>query len=391
MTKPALKLVEKAPIFEEGELWSSSSDDYHSLHFSISYPESFRPGIPALMIDRYSKPGDVVLDPFAGRGTTALEAAIKGRIPFTSDINPLAVMISQAKVNPADLTEVALELQRLDLRRPVGINSYKQFFEPFYDIDTFREIANLRSALIGREDRVGRFLTLVTLSLLHGHTAGYLSTYTFPQISVSPKVQVSINDKRRQNPEYRAVMPRILRKAAQILRDGIAAPLREAGLHGRFAVCDARNLSFIPAGLVTLTVAAPPRPGTKDSVLDLWLRLWFAGIEKRDRDELMRQAFAAEDLDNWLDFMNEFLTEQARIVRSSGRVVLELKDIEVSGSLLRLDQALAAMVEQDLSSYWEIEAFLAHSSEEHIASRIRSRRTGNNTPVETRLVVLRRR
>jgi len=45
-----------------------------------SYLASFPAGLVHAFIARYTRPGDVVLDPFSGRGTTPLQACAEGRI-----------------------------------------------------------------------------------------------------------------------------------------------------------------------------------------------------------------------------------------------------------------------------------------------------------------------
>src|SRR5262245_13440623 len=52
-------------------------------------------------LERYSRPGDVVLDPFGGTGVTAIEAFLSGRHAIQNDLNPFANFIAQ---NIADTT-----------------------------------------------------------------------------------------------------------------------------------------------------------------------------------------------------------------------------------------------------------------------------------------------
>src|SRR5215207_7250430 len=62
------------------EFWTSRQRAAHPLH-EISYRACFKPQLPRFFIERLTQPGDRVLDPFSGRGTTALEAALLGRVP----------------------------------------------------------------------------------------------------------------------------------------------------------------------------------------------------------------------------------------------------------------------------------------------------------------------
>ena len=64
-----------------------------------------RPPSTHAFIARYSRPGDVVLDPFSGRGTTPLQACAEGRIGVGNDLNPFAHLLTAAKVEPATRAE----------------------------------------------------------------------------------------------------------------------------------------------------------------------------------------------------------------------------------------------------------------------------------------------
>ena len=68
------------------EFWTSRQRAAHSLH-EISYRACFKPQLPRFFIKRLTAPGETVYDPFSGRGTTALEAALLGRRPVACDVN----------------------------------------------------------------------------------------------------------------------------------------------------------------------------------------------------------------------------------------------------------------------------------------------------------------
>ncbi len=74
----------------------------HPFHPMCSYLASFPAALTHAFIARYSRPGDVVLDPFSGRGTTPLQACAEGRIGVGNDLNPFAHLLTAAKVEPAD-------------------------------------------------------------------------------------------------------------------------------------------------------------------------------------------------------------------------------------------------------------------------------------------------
>src|SRR5262245_7079072 len=75
----------------------------HSWHSMCSYLAMFPPALPRYFIEQCSSPGDIVFDPCSGRGTTPLEACLAGRIGIGSDANPLASLLTRAKVSPVPL------------------------------------------------------------------------------------------------------------------------------------------------------------------------------------------------------------------------------------------------------------------------------------------------
>lgn len=72
-----------------------------SIHNAHWFPGNFIPQIPAALIEVLSRPGDMVLDPFGGGGTTVLEAARLGRRSIYSDAVSACVMIARAKIAAA--------------------------------------------------------------------------------------------------------------------------------------------------------------------------------------------------------------------------------------------------------------------------------------------------
>ena len=86
-----------------------------TLHPMCSYLASFPASLAHAFIARYSRPGDIVIDPFSGRGTTALQADAEGRIGVGNDLNPFAHLLTAAKVEPALAAETRTRLAALRL------------------------------------------------------------------------------------------------------------------------------------------------------------------------------------------------------------------------------------------------------------------------------------
>ncbi|WP_164989275.1 site-specific DNA-methyltransferase, partial [Roseovarius sp. A46] len=76
-------------------------------HKFYRYPARFSPQFARAVIEAFSEPGDIVLDPFIGGGTTAVEALRAGRRCIGTDINELALFVSKVKTTVLSIEEVA--------------------------------------------------------------------------------------------------------------------------------------------------------------------------------------------------------------------------------------------------------------------------------------------
>lgn len=94
-------------------------------HNYYRYPARFSPCFARAAIEAFSRPGDVILDPFMGGATTLVEARALGRHAIGSDVNSLAVFLAKVKTTPLsdkDLKQIEDWVrglpEHLNLRRP---------------------------------------------------------------------------------------------------------------------------------------------------------------------------------------------------------------------------------------------------------------------------------
>ncbi|MBA3533578.1 MAG: site-specific DNA-methyltransferase [Ardenticatenales bacterium] len=82
------------------------ASDYASHDFH-AFPAKFPPQLPLKFIKALTVPGDVVLDPMLGSGTTLVEAYLTDRRSIGLDIDPLALQIACVKTTPLDPERIA--------------------------------------------------------------------------------------------------------------------------------------------------------------------------------------------------------------------------------------------------------------------------------------------
>lgn len=94
--------------------WDFAGDFSSSLFSSTHWhPSVFVAQIPSVLIGLLSEPGDLVVDPFCGSGTTLVEAQRQGRRSLGIDINPISVMLARSKLFSQKAPDIDKELREL--------------------------------------------------------------------------------------------------------------------------------------------------------------------------------------------------------------------------------------------------------------------------------------
>ena len=89
----------------EGDLDFHGTNGKFASHGWHPFPAKFPPQLPGLFIEELTRPGDLVLDPMAGSGTTLVEAVRRDRRAAGRDIDPLAILIAGAKLSPIPVAQ----------------------------------------------------------------------------------------------------------------------------------------------------------------------------------------------------------------------------------------------------------------------------------------------
>ena len=311
------------------EFWTSGQRRGHSIH-EISYRACFKPQLPDFFISRLTDPGDSVYDPFMGRGTTPVQAALRGRRPLGNDINPLSKLLVCPRLEPPSLTDVMAVLESVPWEQSVQV---WEDLTVFYHHDTLRRLTNLRNFLLERApledenpDHAVDWVRMVAINRLTGHSPGFFSVYTLPpNQAVTLEAQRKINMTRDQSADPRDVKAIILKKTKSLLSDG-AMPRHP---HGALFTDDSRRTSRLRDGEVSLIITSPPFLDIVQYAQDNWLRCWFAGIDVETVDIAMHRT-----VDAWQAMIQDTLKEQARILQPGGHIAFEVGEVRRGKVLL---------------------------------------------------------
>jgi hypothetical protein len=321
------------------EFWTSRQRQASNLH-EISYRACYKPQLPRHFVERLTGPGDRVYDPFSGRGTTAIEAALLGRRVAANDVNPLSRMLAEPRLSPPDPAAVARRLKEIPLRGEGDGVDLGMFFHP----ETEGEIRGLKDWFLGRErsgemDAIDTWIRMVATNRLTGHSPGFFSVYTLPpNQALTADKQRQINVQRQQTPPYRDTHALILKKSKQLLSGLEPAQRRNlarAAQDARFLTGDARETRTLQAGCMALTVTSPPFLDVVDYTGDNWLRCWFTGL---DAEAIGRGISTPRTVEAWSETMLAVFEELHRLTRKGGFVAFEVG--EVRRGKLRLDEVV---------------------------------------------------
>ncbi|HNL69894.1 MAG TPA: site-specific DNA-methyltransferase [Leptospiraceae bacterium] len=337
-----MQAINSLPV-HSGELWTARQRQMHPIHYTISYRGSFKPELPDFFINRYLKVPGVVLDPFGGRGTTTLQANLLGHRAVHNDLNPVSVFLARSRQNvPAmKILEKRLDALQLD-RRMKPTPEEKERLSPFFHPRTLSEILCLKSELLDNmEDPAMRYIGVTALSRLHGHSDGFFSVYSFPQISIMPGAQRKNNARLGQKPEYRSIRERILRKMKRDLSLPLPGVFNEAARGNRYISENSQDLKTVRTSSVDLIVTSPPFLDKVDYISDNWMRSWFLGLESVTSSI---ELSVMNSLSEWEDFMRATLFEMGRVLRPGARAVVEVGEVKSRSVLLNLEQVLAGLL-----------------------------------------------
>lgn len=157
----------------------------HDFH---RYPAKFIPQIVKKLIEKYTQENDLIVDVFAGCGTTLVESKIHGRKSIGVDINPVATLITDVKINPISPDRLSEAIQKV--KSDIKKYSLKQIKEKINHqrIDYWfrkkekRKITFLYKLITKVDDEKIENFLLCALSNILKNCSKWLQSSTKPQI-----------------------------------------------------------------------------------------------------------------------------------------------------------------------------------------------------------------
>jgi len=296
------------------------------VHFFHHYTAKFIPQIPEKFIRKYSKGGDIVLDPFMGCGTTLVVAKLLGNHSYGVDTNPLAIKITKAKtmvVNEKIVEEIDDFLRWISARKENGNKTMSFFKSEEQDVflfngskgwfrdDVAAKIKNVLNQTRLYSENVRNFIEIGVSDLLRGMSNARMDT-NIPTLPSEPiyidkkHYYREINNKTREILVYSRVLSQILRMKRALLEFNKETDRR---LICQPILGDARELSkYIKS--CHLVITSPPYWSAQNYQKLHLLSFKLFGLEIDDDDEIGRNGH-----DKYQKDMTKVQEEIAKIIK----------------------------------------------------------------------------
>lgn len=318
----AKNFIETMPYRQEpysGRNWG------HPWHSLCSYHGKLKPAIAHFMVNQFTKPGDVVLDPLSGVGTIPLEACLQGRIGIGNDLSELAFVVTKAKLEKPTIEECISVLD--DLAKYIDRNKeseeisadiakYESFgfngkVATYFHPDTYREILCGRRFFVEKLNNISPAESMVFscfLHVLHGNRPYALSRNSHPLTPYAPKGEFV----------YKDTVKHIKDKlSASYSKGDFDRYVPGQAVYGDYAELPEKSIT------ADAIICSPPFADSIRFYMQNWMRLWLCGWEPDDYKEA-ENIFLDQKQKKNFDVYIPFFKMCSDVLSPQGKVILHL-------------------------------------------------------------------
>jgi hypothetical protein len=283
---------------------------------------------PLNILRRRARKGDLVLDPFCGRGTTNFAARLVGLSSLGVDSSPVAAAVTASKLLTATVDDVLEEARRILEEREARYIPASEFWQWAFHATVLDSLCRFREAFLeGCSTPVRVALRGIILGALHGPKQKTFPSYFSNQCprTYAPKPAYAIRFWRDRglNPDPVNVLSIIERRAKRYY--GLLSETT-----GSVRLADSRAIDALqpvePGTQFDWIITSPPYYGMRTYIPDQWLRNWFMGgsdvVDYSNHDQVLHSSpedFAADLRQVWRN-VAEVSTDDARMVIRFGGI-----------------------------------------------------------------------
>lgn len=229
--------------------------------------------------------GDLVLDPFAGRGTAVFSAASQGRQAIGIEISPVGFVYAKTKIRPAKQDHVISCIKQIgraaeSKRYENGARALPVFFHHCFSTRVLRFLCAAREQLEWRRASIDRTTMAIILVYLHGKAGSALSNQMRQTKSMSPDYAIRWWKERAMRPPILDPVDFLISRLDWRYALGLPGCEPSSVYFGNSLTVLPRLASAFGATQrrrARLLFTSPPYYGITNYHYDQWLRLWLLG------------------------------------------------------------------------------------------------------------------
>jgi len=341
--------------------------NFSKLHQMTAYLAMFPPNLPNYFIENFTNKGDIVFDPFCGRGTVVFEACRMGRIGVGNDLNPLAYIISKAK---ADIPTKNNVLKRIDFLKnnyvAPDISNVPDEIKMLYDTEITLPHLQFLKKNLKRINKVDTFILAVLSGIMHGKQRKDGSSI-YCSIDMPNTFSMSPNYIKKFIAEHN--LEKLKQNVFKLLKDRVETLYTEKEYDRRKNMSDyvkgkvfksdaikssSRVKNLYGENSVKLILTSPPYLKVINYGKYNWIRLWLLDEEE---DEVTKKVTLYHRLQNqkltdnlnlisYAKYMQKLFNSWENILDRNGYAFVVIGDVNVGNEYINLAQETWNIIEK---------------------------------------------
>lgn len=318
------------------------------LHEICSYIAMYPAKLVNKLIQAYTKEGDLIYDPFSGRGTTLLEARLLNRKAYASDLNPLSYVITKSKTHSLDINNIFSKIEQLEKEYSASKISIDwkdyDYMKTYFSDSVYKQLCFLKENL-GKKwetlDYKDTFILACLLGILHGPsrkdgTSLFLSISMSNTNSMSKNYVDSYVKRHSLNfPKNENIFEKLREKVKKTFSD-FKLYSRKKYPVGKMKICNAldchKNFGDTEFDCI---ITSPPYLNIFNYTRENWIRLWLLGFNKSDLNKEIKLD-DNNSYEQYKTFIANFMDSAYKALKSDGKLIMIIGDVENKYKFLSL-------------------------------------------------------
>lgn len=300
------------------------STNVHTIH---PYPAKFPPSVPHQLLQRLSKPGDVILDPFCGSGTTLAEGLLFDCNVIGNDINYIALLISKVKTtkySDKDFKSCEKEIDKLQevykARKSIDKKTDFKGIEHWFQDNVRYELDLIKEIIVAIKNKRQKELLELVYSAIILDVSNQESDTRYAAINKNIQDGFTIEQYIKK---YLSIKNKV---STNKYKDNLKVTLLKE---------DARKLKSIKDNSVDVVITSPPYANTYDYYLYHKQRMnWldFDFNESKNMEIGSRNEYSSKKrpIENWVNDIKDFILVMKRVTKQDGYICIIIGDSVVN-------------------------------------------------------------